>query len=98
VRSRLPQKSVIQLGNFQIGLMHGWGSPHHLSERVREQFAGEKLDCIVFGHSHQPYDKIEEGILMFNPGSPTDRRFALKRTLGILHLDDKIHGEHIELE
>jgi len=34
---------------------------------------------------------------MFNPGSPTDRRFAPKRTIGLLHLEDKIKGEHIEI-
>jgi len=98
VRSVLPEKRVVALGNYRIGMLHGWGSPHGLSGRIREQFKGEKLDCIVFGHSHQAYDQIEEGVLMFNPGSPTDRRFAPRRSIGILHLEDRIWGEHIELE
>jgi uncharacterized protein len=97
VCEKLPQQRVVELGKFRIGLIHGWGSPHGLSEKVREKFAGEKLDCIVFGHSHQAYDQVEDGVLMFNPGSPTDRRFAPKRTIGILHLEDKIWGEHIEM-
>lgn len=97
VRSLVPEKLVLELGKFRIGLIHGWGSPHGLSEKVRSQFPGEKLDCIVFGHSHQAYDRVEEGILMFNPGSPTDRRFALRRSIGILHLEEKIWGEHIEM-
>ncbi len=98
VQAQLPKKRILELDRFRIGMMHGWGSPEGLSIRIRKEFTGEKLDCIVFGHSHQPYDKMEEGILMFNPGSPTDRRFALKRTIGILHLEEKIWGEHIELE
>ena len=98
VRDALPEKRVVELDKFRIGMIHGWGSPHGLSERVRPQFSEEKLDCIVFGHSHQAYDRIEDGILMFNPGSPTDRRFAPRRTIGILHLEDTIRGEHIEME
>ncbi len=98
VRQVLPEKRIIELKGFRIGIIHGWGAPTGLSERVRREFAGENLDCIVFGHSHQPYDRVEEGILMFNPGSATDRRFAPRRTIGILHLEDKIWGEHIELD
>jgi len=98
VRAPLPQKRIVELGKFRIGMIHGFGSPHGLSQRIRHEFAGEKLDCIVFGHSHQPYDRIEDGVLMFNPGSPTDRRFAPRRTIGILHLEDRIWGEHIEMK
>ena len=97
VRAQIPEKRIVELDKFRIGMIHGSGSPQGISIRVRGQFAGEKLDCIVFGHSHQPYDRVEDGILMFNPGSATDRRFALKRTIGILHLEEKIWGEHIEL-
>jgi len=98
VKSKLPGKQIIELSGFRLGLTHGWGSPHDLSERVREQFAGDKLHCIIFGHSHHPYNQIEQGILMFNPGSATDRRFAPCRTVGILHLEEKIRGEHIEFD
>lgn len=98
LKSQLPIKQIIELSKFRIGLTHGWGSPHNLSLRVREQFAGEKLDCIVFGHSHQPYDQVEDGVLMFNPGSATDRRFAARRAIGILHLEERVWGEHIELD
>jgi len=98
VRAKLPEKLVVELGKFRIGLIHGWGAPIGLSQRVRAQFGGEKLDCIVFGHSHQAYNQVEDGILMFNPGSPTDRRFAPRRSIGVLHLEEKIRGEHIEME
>lgn len=97
-RARLPEKQLLELGNFRIGLIHGWGSPNGLAARVRSRFAKESPDCIVFGHSHSPYDLLEDDILMFNPGSATDRRFAPRRTVGILHLDNRIWGEHIELE
>lgn len=97
-RTLLPERKIIELGGFRIGLIHGWGSPQGLAQRVRERFAGERVDCIVFGHSHQAYDRTEAGILMFNPGSATDRRFALRRSIGLLYLEEKIWGQHVELD
>jgi putative phosphoesterase len=32
-------------------------------------FEGEEVDAIVFGHTHQPYVKMEQGVLLFNPGA-----------------------------
>ena len=97
VKNTFPDKRVVKLAGFNIGITHGSGAPDGLSFKVRRKFSGENVDCIVFGHSHQPYDRVEDGILMFNPGSALDTRFAAGRTIGILHLDDRIWGEHIFL-
>lgn len=97
VRSSLPEKIVVKLADFNIGVIHGSGGPDGLSLKVRGKFYQEKVDCIVFGHSHQPYDRVEDGILMFNPGSALDTRFAKERTIGLLHLEEKIWGEHVYL-
>ncbi|MCU0822664.1 MAG: metallophosphatase family protein [Spirochaetes bacterium] len=97
VKDAFPEKRVVNLAGFKIGITHGSGGPGGLPLKVRQKFYDEKVDCIVFGHSHQPYDRVEDGILMFNPGSALDRRFAKERTLGILHLDERIWGEHINL-
>ncbi len=34
-----------------------------------DQFAGEDVDAIVFGHTHQPYVRMHKGVLFFNPGA-----------------------------
>ncbi len=98
IHHKLEEKKIIELGGFYIGVIHGWGSENGLTIKVRQKFNSDKVDCIIFGHSHKPYNMIEDNILMFNPGSPTDKRFAEYRTIGILYLEDKIHGEHIRLE
>jgi hypothetical protein len=98
VRKSLPVKRIVKLGSFSIGIIHGSGAPDGLSYKVRQKFTGDRVDCIVFGHSHQPYGRVEDGILMFNPGSALDGRSAADRTIGILHLEDRIWGEHIYLE
>lgn len=98
VRSVLPGKRIVKINGYNIGIYHGHGGPDGLSHKVRQQFKGEKLDCIVFGHSHRPYDRVEEGVLMFNPGSVMDSRNERKRSLGLLHLEESIRGEHIFID
>ncbi len=95
---KLGDKKIIELGGFRIGIIHGWGAENGLSLKIRQKFNSEKVDCIIFGHTHNPYNRVEDNILMFNPGSPTDKRFAEHRTIGILYLEDKIRGEHIRLD
>ena len=94
----LPQRRIIPVAEKRIGLIHGWGAKYDLEERILQAFAGEKVDCIVYGHSHQPACHVVDGILLFNPGSPTDRRNAPFPSLGLLTIGAKIQGEIMELE
>jgi len=84
VKETLPNKTVVKLGSCKIGLMHGWGSPIGLPQRVRKEF--EDVDCIVFGHSHQPFNREVEGVLLFNPGSAMDKFFAEQNSIGYLDI------------
>lgn len=94
----LKPKEIIEAGGFRIGLIHGWGPPEGLPERMLGEFKGEKVDCIVFGHSHHPINEIKDGILLFNPGSPTDKIFTPYNSYGILEITDKIAGKIIKLQ
>jgi putative phosphoesterase len=94
IRKAFPQKRIIELGGFKIGLIHGGGSPFGIEPRVREAF--DDVDVIVYGHTHTPANHQVKGILFFNPGSPT-RSFIHRSTLGILHIGEKIEGEIIKL-
>jgi len=94
VRRAFPQKRIIELGRFQVGLIHGGGSPFGIESRVRDEF--EEVDAIVYGHSHTPANHQVKDILFFNPGSPT-RSFIHRATLGILHIGEKIEGEIIKI-
>lgn len=81
-----PIKRVIALAGRKIGLIHGWGAPGDLEKRVLQEFSGETLDCLVYGHSHLPACHEVNGVLLFNPGSPTDRRFAPYHSIGLLEI------------
>lgn len=84
----LPEKRLIEAEGFNIGLIHGSGSPGGMIERVGMEFGD--VDCIVFGHTHVPLIRSESGILFFNPGSPTDRLFTDKNSIGFLEITDRI--------
>lgn len=86
VSRRLPKEQIFSLGNLRIGLYHGEGAPDALLEKVKAHFKDEKVDAVIFGHSHQPFNQKIDGVLYFNPGSPTDDIFAPYRSYGIMEI------------
>lgn len=96
LRSTLPVKRVLDIHGFKFGLIHGWGPPGGIERRIRKEF--NNVDCIVYGHSHAPANSWSGGALFFNPGSPTDKRFAAHNSVGILTVtDEKLEGEIIRI-
>jgi len=91
----LPDRLIIHIGNFDIGLWHGTGAPEGIIGRAYDAFNGYEVDAIVFGHSHQVVNEVRHNILFFNTGSPTDRLFTTFNSVGILHLDGSIKGKII---
>jgi len=96
VREALPEKRVIEVADCRLGLMHGSGAPQNMTSRLRREF--ERVDVVIFGHTHQVYNREEDGIFFFNPGSPTDKMFAPFRSVGILELGEEVKGRIIMLE
>lgn len=87
LRRALKSKDIIQAGKFRIGLIHGYGAPKELIDTVKAEFVN--VDAIVFGHSHVATNILKDGVLFFNPGSPTDTVFTAANTYGILEVTDK---------
>ena len=94
IQKAFPEKRVIELQGFKIGLIHGGGSPLGIESRIRKEF--DEVDAIVYGHTHTPASHLVKNIFFFNPGSLTES-FIHKATLGILHLGEKIEGEIIKI-
>ncbi|QDR81712.1 metallophosphoesterase family protein [Sporomusa termitida] len=74
IKLLLPEKQVLTLGSYQVGLYHGHGPGGTTPARAFRAFAGEQVDIIIFGHSHQPCIFTRSKILMLNPGSLTTKR------------------------
>ena len=88
LKTVLPVKEIIEIGNKRIGITHGSGSPWGIEGRVRKMFESNRIDIIVYGHSHRSQNKVIDDILFFNPGKATD-------SFGILTIDGGTKGEII---
>ncbi len=97
--TRLGRAVLVEIGPWRVGLVHGdRGEASNTPERAREAFNEAEADAVVFGHSHQPLVEVRDGVLLLNPGSPTDCHFAPYPTYGLLTLpgpgkDQPPHGE-----
>ncbi|HEY9682734.1 MAG TPA: metallophosphoesterase family protein [Oculatellaceae cyanobacterium] len=78
----LPEQLEFSLEGLQIAVIHDSGASKGRGARMRRRFPN--ADVVIFGHSHIPMNEVEEGLLLFNPGSSTDRRMQPKHTMGML--------------
>ena len=95
VRKKLPTQCTFQAGKFKIGLIHGWGGPQAIEERIRREF--DEVDCIIYGHTHVASQVTRGGILFFNPGAFGGGFVTAKRSVGLLELGETISGEIVYL-
>lgn len=92
----LPKKLTFVAGNKKIGITHGYGCKGDVLKNVMGTFK-EKLDIIIFGHTHTVINKKIDGTIYFNPGSATDIATSNKCSFGVIDIDDdKIKTEIIE--
>ena len=95
VREKYPEHLLFEIKGFKFLLIHGWGSPSGIEEKISAKF--KNVDCIVYGHTHKPANHKKDNVLFFNPGSAVDRYFASSRTIGILEIDKGIAGRIISI-
>ena len=90
IRDAFPRKQVLELEGFRIGMIHGWGPPFGLEEKIIKEFSD--VDAILYGHTHKAVSHEKKGIFLFNPGSPT-RSFLAQPTVGLVSIENTIGGE-----
>jgi putative phosphoesterase len=85
----LPDTIEVDLAGIAVAIVHDSGPRLGREARLRRRFPA--ADVVVFGHSHIPWNQSGVGgQLLFNPGSPTQRRRQPSHTIGVLELDDRI--------
>ncbi len=82
----------VELGGIKIAMLHDSGSTKGRRERMRKRFPDARV--VIFGHSHIPFNEDKDGLLLFNPGSPTWKRKAPFPSMGLLWIKDgSVEGE-----
>ena len=81
----LPEEAWFDVGDLRFLALHG-----HLgtgsARALARTFAGQAR-VILYGHSHEPVIEREGETVIFNPGSPTDRRWHEHFGVGLIHVD-----------
>jgi uncharacterized protein len=83
---RLPESLELDFGGIQVAMIHDSGPRKGRRERLRLRFPSARV--AVFGHSHIPFLEDEDGFMLLNPGSPTDRRRQPRHTCAILRVTE----------
>jgi uncharacterized protein len=81
-----PPTLELVVDGLRVGMIHDSGQAAGRLERMRRRF--RSADLVIFGHSHIPMDAAANGLRIFNPGSPTDRRRQPFGTVGVLEISD----------
>jgi putative phosphoesterase len=97
IKMRFPKKKIVNVDGVRIGVIHGWGTPHGIVSKVQHAFRANRVDAIVFGHTHSPMNRLKDGLLLFNPGSLLDRNFTSVNYLGILEVGSQVKGHIVEI-
>jgi putative phosphoesterase len=94
VARRLPARAEFAFVGLTIGVFHDAGARRGRLERMRREFPD--ADAVVFGHSHMPLHERAGDFQIFNPGSPTERRRAPSRSMGLARIErGAVEFEHV---
>lgn len=96
IEEMLGNRKQFNLAGYNIGVVHGDVGPgRNTLERAMNAFKAEKLDILVFGHSHIPYLGKHRDTWVLNPGSPTDKRNNKQPSFGLVELGEQLIPELI---
>jgi putative phosphoesterase len=83
----LPETLELEFGGVRVAMIHDSGPRRGRRARARRRFPDARV--VVFGHSHIPLLEDEAGLMLLNPGSPTDRRRQPRHTFALLRAEDR---------
>ena len=80
----LPDQVAIRAGPMTILVVHG-----HRGKTARQAaraLAGPDVELVIYGHSHRPMIEREGTTILFNPGSPIERRWNPHFGVGLIEV------------
>ena len=88
--SDLPREEEFMIGSRHVFITHGhyYGvamGEEHLAREARERGA----DIVMYGHTHRPFLREEDGLVVLNPGSIAyPRQIERKASYMVMELDE----------
>lgn len=87
--SELPSEEEFMIGGHHVFITHG----HYYSiiigeERLVREARERGADIVMYGHTHRPFFKEEDGLIVLNPGSIAyPRQLERRPTYMLMELD-----------
>ena len=99
VKKVLPLIEIILCGGLKIGVTHGHiGETREALKNAMSAFKDDKMDVVIYGHSHQTYNERVGNTLYFNPGSPNDVIKAKFFSYGLISIEaGRIKAEIVKI-
>ncbi len=92
----LPETLEFAFGGARVAMIHDAGPRRGRRARMGRRFPDARV--VVFGHSHIPLLEDEGGLMLLNPGSPTDRRREPRHTFALLRVrEGEVRAEIVPL-
>ena len=93
----LPETVELKLGGARVAMIHDSGRKEGRRRRMSRRFPEARV--IVFGHSHIPFLEDDDGLMLLNPGSPTDKRRQPRHTIGVGEVTGgRVRFRHVALD
>lgn len=85
----LPREEEFTLGRYKVLITHGHYYYVSLNmQEIMRQAKARNMDIVMFGHTHRPLIKFEDGIAFLNPGSISyPRQEGRKPSFIIMEID-----------
>jgi len=93
----LPRDEILKINGLVIGLNHGEVYPRGDTQQLKYIALEMGVDVLISGHTHQPFIKEVDDILLLNPGSPTVPRLAYPSVMLVEFYDSKVETEVVRM-
>ncbi|MSU34550.1 MAG: metallophosphoesterase [Pedosphaera sp.] len=87
----LGETEVVVLAGLRF-LVHHIVIPERAAESIGVRFVRERPEVVLFGHTHQRFQRTQDGTLFLNPGYSGKPKFHLRRSVAILEVGPGIGG------
>ncbi|GAU75450.1 YfcE family phosphodiesterase [Fusibacter sp. 3D3] len=94
-----PEDQILVVEGKRVLLTHGHRyNVKNTLTTIYLKAKSSEVDLVCFGHTHMALNVKEEGIVLFNPGSPTSPRGHVRPSMGIIIIrEESVLCEHIWL-